>query len=102
MIAKCFQLGDCMCFMIPKRRGGGYLKSCCGYHNINKYGKQLTEELSDKNYIDEGAGAWCDLDGYLSISIKSSYCCYVDKIQAVEVELKDIIMKVFPHVAGFE
>lgn len=100
--AQFFTLRGVMCFVIPKKNGKGFLKSAIGYHGLNDKGRLLSELLDGKPYIDFGAGEFCDLDGYLSISIKGQYDCYVEKSEMVEKELKQIIQIVFPHITGFD
>ena len=99
--AEFFELSNVMCFRIPYKNGKGFLKSAIGYHGLNDKGRLLNELLDDKPYIDWGAGQFCDLDGYLAISILSGYMCYVNKREEIELELKEIIKQVFPHITGF-
>ena len=99
--AEFFELSKNMCFRIPYKNGKGFLKSCVGFHGLNDKGRLLHELLEHKPYIDIGAGQMCDLDGYLSINIRGEYMCYVDKARVIELELKEIIKQVFPHVTGF-
>lgn len=89
-------------YNIPKKRGQGFLRSATGWHHLNESGRLLDELLDGKEYIDNGRGNFCDLDGCLSISVRGSFCAWPDKYDKVIEELNVILMEVFPQITGFE
>ncbi len=99
--SECWELSYSVCFRIPYKNGKGFMVSCTGGHHMNSAGALLSDLLYDKKYIDEGKGNFCDIDGYLSISIKGEYSVYPSKMVSVVGELQEIIKEVFPHVKGF-
>lgn len=101
LLAEVFELKGGFGFRIPKRKGFGYVKSCTGWHSLNKQGKQLQDLLDSRKYIDIRLGDFCDIDGYLFINVKSEFMVHIDKAKEIEEDLKDIIVKVFPFVRGF-
>ena len=94
-IANFYTQSNQFIFQIPKKRGNGYLKSCCGFHTQNSKGILLSEKLYYKNYIDNKLGDYCDIDGYLAINIKGIFACDFSQAKIIENDLKDIIKEVF-------
>lgn len=101
LLAEVFELSNGFGFRIPKRKGVGYVKSCTGWHSLNKQGKHLQEILDNREYIDIKLGDFCDIDGYLYINVKREFMVDVDKAKDVEKDLKLIIIEVFPFINGF-
>lgn len=82
--------------LIPKKRGGGYLKSCFGWHSKNEAAKIFDEEKP--NWF--VTGDTCDIDGYLSIDLKLN--TWDNDFQKGIEETISSLKKCFPYVIKWE
>lgn len=85
--------------LVPKRRGSGYCKSVFGFHSHNAASEKFVT-LCDKHFNWFSNGDFCDLDGFLQITVTMNWWepRYKDGLRLALAALKSC----FPFVSEFK
>ena len=81
-------------FLIPKKRGSGFLKAPFGAHHVNKH----FQKWSDMTFNNKNIADAFDIDGFLNIETKIRY--KDEGFDELLNEILEILLQIFDQATG--